>query len=50
MGLLVNPETAKAIEDMLLSEEVEVAFIKFADRSLITIGELITCDGSNVDS
>lgn len=34
MGLLVNPETAKAIEDLLHSEE----------------GEVITCDGSNVDS
>jgi len=38
--ILVNPRTASALDDLLHSEEVERAYIRFVDGSIITIGEV----------
>ena len=50
MTTMVNPVIVETVEALLHAGDVEVAYIRFKDGSVVTIGELITCDSSNVDS
>lgn len=40
MGLLVNPEVYAKFEELLHTGQIERAFIKFSDGSVISIGEV----------
>ncbi len=37
---MVNPEIAKAFEELLHAGDIRKAFIQFSDGSIITIGEV----------